>query len=61
MKKGDIAILFAYERHGEFTVDRVFKNKDDETCFTGKFARSGKKYELALHSKDRIVKESEVN
>jgi len=60
MEEGSIVIPFTYDRDGEFIIDRVFKNKDDEISYVGKFKKSGKKYEFILHKKDKIVKESEV-
>ena len=60
MEKGSIVIPFAYDRDGEFIIDRVFRSKDDEISYAGKFKKSGKKYEFILHKKDKIVKGSEV-
>jgi hypothetical protein len=45
------------DKYGEFVVDKVFKNKDGETSYTGKFKNNGEKREFILHSKDKIVKE----
>jgi hypothetical protein len=58
VKKGSVVIPYAMDKHGEFIVDKVFKNKHGETSYTGKFKKSGEHREFILHSKDRIVKES---
>ena len=58
VKKGSIVIPFAHDKDGEFIVNKVFKNKDGETSYTGKFKKSRKKKEFILHKKDKIVKES---
>jgi len=58
IKKGSVVIPYAMDKHGEFIVDKVFKNKDGETSYTGKFKKNGEHREFILHSKDRIVKES---
>jgi len=58
IKKGSVVIPYAMDRYGEFIVDKVFKNKDGETSYTGKFKKNGERREFILHSKDRIVKES---
>ena len=55
--RSQIVRPFAYDKHGDFIVDKVFKNKDGEISYTGKFKNSGKKYEFTLNSKDKIVKE----
>jgi hypothetical protein len=57
IKKGSVVIPYAMDKYGEFIVDKVFKNKDGETSYTGKFKKSGEDREFILHSKDRIVKE----
>jgi hypothetical protein len=57
VKKGSIVIPFAHGKDGEFIVDKVFKNKDGETSYTGKFKKSGKKKEFILHKKDKIVED----
>ena len=58
IKKGSIVMPYAMDKHGEFIVDKVFKNKSGETSYTGKFKKSGEAREFILHSKDRVVKES---
>lgn len=58
LKKGSVVIPYAMDKYGEFIVDKVFKNKDGETSYTGKFKKNGEHREFILHSKDRIVKES---
>ena len=58
IKKGSIVMPYAMDKHGEFIVDKVFKNKDGETSYIGKFKKSGETREFILHSKDKIVKES---
>jgi hypothetical protein len=58
IKKGSVVIPYAMDKHGEFIVDKVFKNKSGETSYTGKFKKSGEAREFILHSKDRVVKES---
>jgi len=60
IKKGSVVIPYAHDKYGEFVVDRVFKNKDGETSYTGKFKESGEEREFILHRKDKIVKESMV-
>jgi hypothetical protein len=60
IKKGSVVIPYAMDKHGEFIVDKVFKNKDGETSYTGKFKKNGEHREFILHSKDRIVKESVI-
>ena len=57
IKVGSIIIPYAMDKYGEFVVDKVFKNKDGETSYTGKFKNNGEKREFILHSKDKIVKE----
>ena len=57
IKTGSIIIPYAMDKYGEFVVDKVFKNKDGETSYTGKFKNNGEKREFILHSKDKIVKE----
>ena len=47
IKKGSVVIpRWPYDEDGEFVVDRVYKNKDGETSYTGKFKESGKNYEF---------------
>ena len=46
VKKGSIVIPFAHDKDGEFIVNKVFKNKDGETSYTGKFKKSRKKKEF---------------
>ena len=58
IKKGSIVMPYAMDKHGEFIVDKLFKNKSGETSYTGKFKKSGEAREFILHSKDRVVKES---
>lgn len=58
IRKGSIVMPYAMDTYGEFIVDKVFKNKDGETSYTGKFKKSGETKEFILHSKDKIVKES---
>ena len=58
IKKGSIVMPYAMDKHGEFIVDKVFKNKDGETSYIGKFKKSCETREFILHSKDKIVKES---
>jgi hypothetical protein len=58
IKKGSVVFPYAMDKYGEFIVDKVFKNKDGETSYTGKFKKNGEHREFILHSKDRIVKES---
>jgi len=58
IKSGSIVIPYAHNRYGEFIVDKVFKNKDGETSYTGKFKKSGENREFILHSKDKIIKEN---
>ena len=58
IKKGSIVMPYAMDKHGEFIVDKVFKNKSGETSYTGKFKKSGESREFILHSKDKVVKES---
>jgi hypothetical protein len=58
IKKGSVVVPHAHEKYGEFVVDRVFKNKDGETSYTGKFKKSGEEREFILHSGDKLVKES---
>lgn len=58
IKKGSVVIPYAMDKHGEFIVDKVFKNKSGETSYTGKFKKSGESKEFILHSKDKVVKES---
>ena len=58
IKKCSIVMPYAMDKHGEFIVDKVFKNKDGETSYIGKFKKSGETREFILHSKDKIVKES---
>jgi hypothetical protein len=58
IKKGSVFIPYAMDKDGEFIVDKVFKNKNGETSYTGKFKKNGEHREFILHSKDRIVKES---
>lgn len=60
IKTGSVVIPYAHDKDGEFVVDRVFKNKDGETSYTGKFKESGEEREFILHRKDKIVKESVV-
>jgi hypothetical protein len=57
IKKGSIIIPYAMDKYGQFVVDKVFKNKDGETSYTGQFKKNGEKREFILHSKDKIVKE----
>lgn len=61
IKTGSVVIPYAHDKDGEFVVDRVFKNKDGETSYTGKFKESGEEREFILHRKDKIVKESIVD
>jgi hypothetical protein len=61
IKKGSVVIPYAMDKDGEFIVDKVFKNKNGETSYTGKFKKNGEHREFILHSKDRIVKESFEN
>jgi len=58
IKKGSVVIPYAMDKHGEFIVDKVFKNKSGETSYTGKFKKSGESRQFILHSKDKVVKES---
>lgn len=58
IKVGSVILPYAHDKYGEFVVDKVFKNKDGETSYTGKFKKNGEKREFILHSKDKIVKES---
>ena len=57
IKVGSVVVPYAMDKYGEFVVDKVFKNKDGETSYTGKFKKSGESREFILHSKDKIVKE----
>ena len=60
IKKGSVVIpRWPYDEDGEFVVDRVYKNKDGETSYTGKFKESGKNYEFILQSKDTIIEGEE--
>jgi hypothetical protein len=58
IKKGSVVIPYAHDKYGEFIVDKVFKNKDSEISYTGKFKKNGERREFILHSKDKVVKES---
>ena len=48
IKKGSVVIPYGWTTSGEFIVDRVFKNRDGETSYTGKFKKNGKKAESFL-------------
>jgi hypothetical protein len=61
IKKGSVVIPYGHKKYGEFIVDKVFKNKDGETSYTGRFKESGEEREFILHSQDKLVKESIVN
>ena len=39
IRKGSVVLPYAMDRHGEFIVDEVFKNKDGEISYTGKFKK----------------------
>ena len=58
LKKGDVIIPYAFNK--EFVVDRVFKNKDNETSFTGKFKGDKEEREFILNSKDKYLGKSEI-
>ena len=57
LKSGDTIQPYGMDKYGDFVVDKVFKNKDGETSYTGKFKNSGEEREFILHDKDKINSE----
>jgi hypothetical protein len=55
IKKGSVVIPYAFDKYGEFIIDRVFKNSDGEISYTGKFKNNGEKREFILNRRDKII------